>query len=336
MNWINNARIVSTLAVVLLHVSAVVLSENAVGSEYWWFGNGFSSLVRWCVPVFTMISGALLLDPTKQESLSKFYSKRLSRILIPMGFWSLFFLGWTFFHGVIDGAPPNGLELFTNLLSGLPYEHLWFLYMLSGLYLFAPFLRKIIAVSSHRELTASIIFMFVVAGINFAQLSFSGVYRPSLFLNWFLLYIPFFFIGYVIQRDQRTFSQAMRWGTFTLSTLLTCLGYYFALTRNELLPDGYFHGYLSITVIPMSVSVMYLLKSWDKPILNQQLTKQVALLTFGVYLVHPIFVEILNKTNFIRVFHPVIVIPSATALIFMASLFTSWLFHQVPYLRKTI
>lgn len=283
-----------------------------------------------------MISGALLLDPTKQESLSRFYSKRLSRILIPMGFWSLFFLGWTFFHGVIDGLPPNGLELLTNLGRGLPYEHLWFLYMISGLYLFAPFLRKIISASSNRELTASIIFMFVVAGINFAQLSFSGVYRPSLFLNWFLLYIPFFFIGYVIQQDQRRSSAVMRWGIFLLSSLLTFLGYYAVLSRNELLPDGYFHGYLSITVIPMSVSVMYLLKSWDTPILNQHLTKQISLLTFGVYLVHPIFVEILNKTNFIRVFHPMIVIPSATALIFMMSLGTSWLFHKTPYLRKTI
>lgn len=337
MIWINNARIISILAVVLLHVTAIVLSENDIGTEYWWFGNIFSTLVRWCVPVFVMLSGALLLDLKKDESLSKFYSKRLSKILIPIGFWSLFFLGWTFLHGLIDGVPPNASELLRNLLKGSPYEHLWFLYMISGLYLFTPSFRKIIAISNEKEIKFLIAVTFLIAGINFAYVSFSAKSRPDLFINWFLLYIPFFFIGYLIWKDNRKLSGVLLWSIFLISSLLTAIGYYLVSTGDKLLPDAYFHGYLSITVVPMSISVMYLLKSWNKPILNNEgFTRQVSLLTFGVYLVHPIIIEIVNKTNYIRGVHPVIAIPSATIIIFAVSLAISWVIYKIPYLKRTI
>jgi len=91
MIWLDNSRIVAIYAVVFLHVSAAVVLGNEVGTEYWWIGNIYDSAMRWCVPTFVMISGALLLDPDKQEDLKTFYAKRLSRILIPILFWSAFF-----------------------------------------------------------------------------------------------------------------------------------------------------------------------------------------------------------------------------------------------------
>ncbi len=115
MVWLNNARISAIFAVVFLHVSASVVVESTVGSGYWWFGNLYDSAARWCVPVFAMVSGALLLDPHKKEALSTFYMKRLSRILIPILFWSAFFLLWTFVKGYIKGDAPTGMDLAKKL-----------------------------------------------------------------------------------------------------------------------------------------------------------------------------------------------------------------------------
>ncbi|WP_273975049.1 acyltransferase family protein, partial [Serratia ureilytica] len=57
MRWFNNARVIAILAVVLLHVSSRVVMWSELGSNDWWYANLYDSLVRWCVPVFVMISG---------------------------------------------------------------------------------------------------------------------------------------------------------------------------------------------------------------------------------------------------------------------------------------
>lgn len=57
MVWLDNARIAAIFAVVLLHVAAEIVNGTAIGSEFWWFGNIYDSLVRWCVPIFVLESG---------------------------------------------------------------------------------------------------------------------------------------------------------------------------------------------------------------------------------------------------------------------------------------
>ena len=142
--WLDNSRIVAVFAVILLHTAGIVVNESDLGSEYWWIGNLYDSLVRWCVPVFLMVSGALLLDPNKDEDLGTFYIKRASRILVPVLFWSAFFLLWA----IVKGNLASLADLSARLLSGKPHYHMWFLYMIVPLYLFAPFFRKIVANSN--------------------------------------------------------------------------------------------------------------------------------------------------------------------------------------------
>jgi surface polysaccharide O-acyltransferase-like enzyme len=86
IHWLNNSRIAAVFTVVFLHVSASIVFGASFGSESWWIGNVYDSLSRWCVPVLVMISGALLLDESKQEDATAFYQKRLSRIFWPIPF----------------------------------------------------------------------------------------------------------------------------------------------------------------------------------------------------------------------------------------------------------
>ncbi len=73
MAWLDAARVISIFAVVFLHISASVVTEADFGSSTWWHGNFYDSLVRWCVPVFVMVSGALLLDERRVEDTISFY-----------------------------------------------------------------------------------------------------------------------------------------------------------------------------------------------------------------------------------------------------------------------
>ncbi len=339
MIWLDNSRIIAIFAAVLCHVAAGVILGSDIGSEYWWFGNIYDSLGRWCVPVFVMISGALLIDPGKKEDLLTFYKKRLARILFPILFWSVFFLFWAFLKGALKDNEPTVTDLLKKLLSGKPYYHMWFLYMILSLYLFTPFCRKIVANSTRQELMFLVVVTFIFAAINYAygEFFFKG---SKLFINWFLLYIPFFFLGYLIRQDNSCPSKAVLWVTFLFMFILTCMGFYFVAVKVGKVGSTtglYFYGSLSVSVIPMSISLMYLLKTWGKPIFNETFTKKLSLLTLGVYLIHPAILEIVNYKGYGAMnFHPVISIPVITSIIFLISLTGAWIIHQVPYLRKTI
>ncbi len=86
-------RVGATLAVVWLHVSAgVVLDNPDVHSMSWWTGNIADAFSRWCVPVFVMISGALVFSNTKNGTLGEFYKNRAMRLFPPLVFWTAVYL----------------------------------------------------------------------------------------------------------------------------------------------------------------------------------------------------------------------------------------------------
>lgn len=323
------------VAVVMLHVATIVMDANEIGSTYWWFGNIYNSLVRWCVPVFVMISGALLLDPHKQEDLSTFYRKRISRLLIPITTWSVLFLAWYFIKGTLKGIAPTGLELLGKLLSGTPYEHMWFLYMILGLYLFTPFFRKIITGTTQKELNLLIMATFSLAAVNHIYTSFTAS-ESKLFINWFLLYVPFFLLGHRIRTAEFQPPKIMLWGTFLLSSALTAIGCSILAVQNNLPFGLYFYGYLSLTVIPMSISIMYLLRDWNRPILNSHFTHRLSLLTLGIYLIHPVILEAIIHTGYATKVHPILSVPIVTGIIFITAGIGAWTLCHIPYLKKSI
>ncbi|MEM9805350.1 MAG: acyltransferase family protein [Cyanobacteria bacterium P01_D01_bin.56] len=333
--WLDNSRVVSILAVILLHVTIIVMVSNDIGSTYWWFGNIYNSSVRWCVPVFVMISGALLLSPDKKENTATFYKKRVARLFIPISTWSLIFLAWRFIKGTLKGDPPSLTELLVKLLSGNPYEHLWFLFMILGLYLFTPFFRKIIATTTDKELNFSIIATFALAAINHIYRSATGN-DSEFFINWFLLYIPFFLLGHRIRNSAFQPNRLALLGIFIVSVTMTAVGCFVTAVHNNLNLGIYFDGYLSLTVIPMSVSMMYLLKSWNTPIVNKTLTKKLSLFTLGIYLIHLFFLEALIRLGYATKFHPIISVPSVTVIVFIIALAGTWLLSHIPYLKKSI
>ena len=82
LDWL---RILAALAVVTIHVSASVVTDSA--QEYkspWMAGNFYDSIGRWCVPIFVMISGALMLSSKRDVTIRDFLQKKMSKILIPL------------------------------------------------------------------------------------------------------------------------------------------------------------------------------------------------------------------------------------------------------------
>jgi surface polysaccharide O-acyltransferase-like enzyme len=126
-------RTVAIILVILLHaateVNPAVNFMSPQGVQLWWASNVYNSISRTAVPLFIMLTGALLLQPTKaEEPLRVFFKKRWNRIGIPVLFWGAIFFAWDFF---VKGQPATVNFVLQGLLVG-PYVHFWYVYLLIG------------------------------------------------------------------------------------------------------------------------------------------------------------------------------------------------------------
>lgn len=99
----------------VIHVAADNWNAADVRSFEWQVFNFYDSLVRFGVPVFVMISGALFLKPDKDIPVKKLYSKYIFRIVIAFVFWSFIYAarGYMKTGDMIDAVD----RFFTCILS---------------------------------------------------------------------------------------------------------------------------------------------------------------------------------------------------------------------------
>ena len=132
--WIDWLRVAACFMVFIVHSTepfylggqgALILSET---DAFW--ASFFDSFVRSCVPLF-IIASSYLQFPTQYSAID-FFKRRAVRVIIP-------FLIWTAVYAFVWGEP---VENFKNLLLNFNYAagHLWFVYMILGIYLIMPLL----------------------------------------------------------------------------------------------------------------------------------------------------------------------------------------------------
>ena len=132
--WIDWLRVAACFMVFVVHSTepfylggdgSLILTET---DAFW--ASFFDSFVRSCVPLF-IIASSYLQFPTHYPTM-EFFRRRAVRILVP-------FLLWTVVYAFRWGEP---VENFRNLLLNFNYAagHLWFVYMLLGIYLLMPLL----------------------------------------------------------------------------------------------------------------------------------------------------------------------------------------------------
>ena len=159
-------RAVAVVLVILLH-AAIEPNRNLTlmspeGVQLWWTSNIYNSISRTAVPLFVMLTGALLLQPNKvDEPLRVFFKKRWNRVGIPVLFWGAIFFAWDF---TVKGQAITLTYVLQGVLAG-PYVHFWYVYLLVGLYLITPLLRVLVAHSDWRIIRYFLALWFVGTGI---------------------------------------------------------------------------------------------------------------------------------------------------------------------------
>jgi surface polysaccharide O-acyltransferase-like enzyme len=288
-------RIAAILAVIVIHAIGSATKQSGTGwhSAWWWGANLLNTACLWCVPVFVMVSGALLLDPTRQGSGSAFLKRRAMRIGIPLVFWIAVYL---IFQRQFYGQDLSVGGTVKAVASGDPYLQLYFLFIVAGLTALTPVLRKLIEHSSRRELTiltgGALGFGLVEHAVR--ELGGGGGFNA---VTRFLPYVGYYLAGYLIttftvtERSQR----AARW-LVVAGWLATALGSGALAARYGWTSNGNFlYDYLSPTVMLTSLAVFTAARSWTPKRLSTQQMRKLGGATFGVFLIHPLLLFPLQR-----------------------------------------
>lgn len=327
----------------VLHVAAQHFSAYPPASFEWQTYNAYDSMVRFCVPVFVMISGALFLNPSKEVSIQKLFSKNILRIVTAFVFWSACYAVYT--SKIYLGVTPDTTTLFIkNFLLG--HYHLWFLFMIVGLYLITPLLKKITADKKLTEyfLVLAFIFALVLPALLMLPIpgktiitGMTGKAAVYLFLGYSVYYVAgHYFTAYSIT----TIQKAIIYLLGILGALFTVfMTSYLSIAEGQ--PVTLLYSYLLPNVGFVALALLVLFKSTlEKVCFSETFVKRIGLISkwvFGAYLVHVFVITIFTTLGFSAIsFNPIFSIPAVAAVVFACSLTISYLIHKIPFLNKYI
>ncbi|MNJ93176.1 Inner membrane protein YiaH [compost metagenome] len=279
-NYISNLRNIATFAVIVLHVTApFVLQFNKISFASWQLANLLDSALRFGVPIFVMISGAVLLE--RSESLNSFLSKRLKRIFLPFFFWSIVYFIFTYAGSFQKSTVLQLFQILINKLLTGTYYHLWYVYMILGVYLFIPIIRKWAQNSTKQELQYFLLLWAITLFIN----TDIAKYIPSVEVLYFSKYLGYLVLGHYLDKHVETKSSknTLYLIFFVLGTTLTLVSTsYLSITENKL--NITYYNYLSPNVCLIAIGVFLLGKSFlhttNKTLISLDRN------SYGIYLVH--------------------------------------------------
>ena len=285
--WIDWLRIAACFMVMVVHSTEpfYIGGEGArilSASDACW-ASFFDSFVRACVPLFVVASSYLQfpLHYTTRE----FFIRRAKRIIVP-------FAVWTVAYALFWGEP---VQNFSDLLLNFNYAagHLWFVYMLLGIYLLMPLLSPWAERVGRRELGFYLMLCLLTTLLPFVrewategEMSIihgrAGLPNPALYPLWGeaswnaygMFYYVSGFIGYLLLGLYlRRFVGELSWGR-TLLIGLPCWLSGFAICFGGFLARVFASG----SSFPIEGTID-LVVAWEVPWIND--TVGVALMTIG-------------------------------------------------------
>jgi surface polysaccharide O-acyltransferase-like enzyme len=320
--FFNLLRVMAAVAVIAIHVVATYFdSLGTIPFNQWLTAVAINGASRWAVPVFILISGALMLSDRRPFDPRYYVQRRLGKVIVPFVVWSLFY-AW------LSGWSASGFddEIAWQTLLAIPqyeaYYHLGFFYYFIPLYLVIPFLQW-----GNKRWGDPLLYWLVVPWFFTTILFLLGVSGPWSNDLWlFSGYLP---LGYLLYH---------KWpsnGWWLLLLTLSGLGALYitvsevvslSLARGEY-RVGLWFSYKTVNVVVIASMIFVLARTFATklPLYWQQIVNFISQHSLGIYLLHPLFLWPLKNYGVLQDSNPAWAIAIWITLSGAASLLTSWM-----------
>lgn len=340
-NWIELLRSICILAVIFNHTCMTVVNNCSLqqaGVHGYLILNVLFLFVRFAVPCFVMITGYLLLNAQKELTWKKLckYIFRMAAVL------STFGVGYAFLELFFETKVitiPMIFQSVLNTLEGHSWSHMWYLYTLIGLYLITPVLHAFF--QNGDEHLQRIVLLGLFTG-NCIIPTVNGIFNFEI-ENYMLLnvYVMYYMLGGYLKNHMSVFhhkeKQIYRLGAAAL--LISCITEFIGICSFGIRPP-WNHGASNVITPLCALAVFLFIKNnAEKAERNKIISRTANIVgqySFSMFLIHPVFINILYKMigitplNFSCVTAGVVII---FILITVISLTGSIFLKKLPVLR---
>lgn len=330
-------RAFACLAVIILHTFYAASDWAATENDYS-ISITVRNMMMWAVPCFVMVSGTLLLDKNRNVTYVKLFRKYILRMIIALIIFSELF-------AVFDCVTNKEFSvsvLITGLqqaVTGSGWKHMWYLYLMIAIYLLLPLYRKIAAHLEKKDAyyLLSVYFVFLTAIPMIQTLTNKST---AFYICVYSVYPLYLFLGYIISQKLLVIP---RWGwgilAFVSSVLIAVLSLgsvWYNWERVADLLESY-----AFPLIALQSAGIYGLINGAKPRMPKWLNfvlKQIDYCSFGMYLLHMLFLKL---TIVVWKWNPyahggVIMVIALTIAIAVVSFICVRLLKYVPGLKKLL
>lgn len=341
--YLDILRVIACLSVIIIHSCESFVTEN-IGSADYYAGNFFSCLASVAVPLFLMISGALMLDEGYEFSKKKLVS-HIRKMIILFMFWSATYcvIFEVLRNIFIKHKAVSAIHIIGTLIKG-PY-HFWFIYLIIGLYLIIPLLRLWVKIENKKYieyfLILSIIFTFIIPQIISVGTNYSSIFIPlnkiienNLCIKYVGGYTSYYILGwYLVNYDFKHKK---------LIYALGILGFILSLSGTYIISANVGHlvqvsTNLTLNVLLQATALFFFVKDKFSDAKENKFISSVSKNSLGIYAIHLAIVNTIYKIP------KILGINIATInifLIFIVAFTISWvisvIFNKIPYLRKVV
>ena len=334
--WIDYLRCIAIVAVIIIHSTTPFYARfNEIGQLDWWFANVLNSASRFAVPLFVMISGALLLG--RNLTIAEFYKKRAVRLLPALIVWNLFYFSLKVYRG--EGSETLVGYLIKSFFTGGAAVHLWYLSMFVCLMLFTPFLNKFIngdraTPGDLRTLLVFLFFFFLLNGI--ASVAWEIWDIETIWFRVFPWYMAYFVGGYYIDRYSDSISIKSGFILLVLVFLIlagAALNYYF-ITAYKIVEDNLIFTNTGPMIFLMTIIIFLLAKRNTGVLKKNKYIASVSEASFGMYLIHPVFLHLLEERLPMYFSNALISIPLTICFTTLASFYSIIFLRRFSFMKK--
>ena len=329
-------RILAAFAVVVLHTVAPFFMDSFPSSD-WNVANVYESLVRWSVPVFFMISGALFLNKGKELNIGRLYKKNIFRIFLIYLFWSIIYA----LPLLNDGLNPS--YILFRIIDG-PY-HFWFLKVLIGLYVAIPLFR---AITSERKTEEYFLLLAMLLGIVLPSALFVLElldtrlmvalmdFCEGFDMTFVSTYSFYFVLGHYL--FEYPISVAKRRTLYIIgivSPILLFGANYYGSTLLGNLYQGFLNNSFVCTMFFAATIYVYVINCNSCMTRAGNVLSKMSKCTFGVYIVHVLVMTLLGEIGVTPSAYTLFwFIPLYALIVFVISLLITLILHRIPYVNR--
>jgi surface polysaccharide O-acyltransferase-like enzyme len=310
----------------------------------WQAGNIFDSLSRSAVPLFVMLSGTFMLDPSRDIPNSKLISK-IIKLITTFLFWAvayqLFYItGKYVLTGSLGGYSIGSVV--KGIIAGS--YHMWFFYLLGSLYLLVPLLRLIT-----RDLKLTVYFLtlsflatFVIPNVQLIPfLEKSNTLTERLDFQMVTGYSFYFVLGFFLRDhfNTRKIARTLFFSAivaFILAWSITAYGTWI-INRGASVFVSTFYGYLFITTMIEAASIfliaLYINQNYS---FKGTIISKIAGYTMGIYLMHVMGLVVMSKTLIYQdwTLSTFVTIPLIAILDFLLCWLGTFIMSKIPVIKR--